>query len=79
MRFSPRDDDGVTLPLVAIMLVVITGMAALTIDLGNGWRIRRALIPATDSAALAAAQDYAQGINGCDTTDDTKVCPGQRG
>ena len=63
---SLRDDEGVTLPLVALMLVVILGMASLVIDLGNGWRIRRALIPATDSAALAAAQDYAQGINGCD-------------
>lgn len=65
LRLVAREESGATLPLVAIMLVVILGMASLTIDLGNGWRIRRALIPATDSAALAAAQDYANGDDGC--------------
>lgn len=66
VRISFRNDEGATLPLVALSLVVIIGMASLVIDLGNGWRVRRALIPATDAAALAAAQDYAQGNNGCD-------------
>ncbi|MDH3300503.1 MAG: pilus assembly protein TadG-related protein [Acidimicrobiia bacterium] len=65
MRIRWRNDDGVTLPLVALMLVVIMGMASLVVDLGSGWRTRRALIPATDAAALAAAQDYAQGLDGC--------------
>lgn len=65
MKFSVRNEEGATLPFIALMLVVIFGMASLVIDLGNGWRIRRALIPATDAAALAAAQDYAQGFDGC--------------
>ncbi len=73
MRFSIRCEEGATLPLIALMVVVIFGMASLTIDLGNGWRIRRALIPATDAAALAAAQDYAQGDDGCATTAATYV------
>jgi hypothetical protein len=42
------------------MSVVIFGMAALVIDLGSGWRTRRALIPATDSVALAAVQNYVE-------------------
>jgi Flp pilus assembly protein TadG len=54
--------------MVALALVLIMGMAALVIDLGNGWRTRRALIPATDAASLAAAQDYAKGANGCAAT-----------
>ena len=59
-----RDDQGVTLALVAAALIVLTGAAALTIDLGNGWRTRQSLIPATDSGALAAAQDIVDGLSG---------------
>ena len=59
------DDRGFSIAFVAINLVVLLGMAALVIDLGNGWRTRRALIPATDAAALAAAQDYVNGDDGC--------------
>ncbi len=66
-------DTGAAMPFVAVSLLVIFGMAALTIDLGNGWRIRRALIPASDAAALAAAQDYAQGLDGCATVAGTFV------
>lgn len=66
-----RRERGVALPLVALCMVMIMGMAALVIDLGNGWRTRRALIPATDAAALAAAQDYAKGGNGCAGTAGT--------
>jgi Flp pilus assembly protein TadG len=59
------DDSGVSIALVALFMVVLLGMAALVIDLGNGWRIRRSLIQATDSAALAAAQDFVNNQNGC--------------
>ncbi len=59
------DDGGGAVAFVAIVLLVIFSMAALTVDLGSGWRTRRALIPATDAAALAAAQDYARGLDGC--------------
>lgn len=64
-RPAGRDDDGFALVFVAISLVVLVGMLALVADLGNGWRTRRALIPATDAAALAAAQDYVNGSDGC--------------
>ena len=43
--------------LVALSLVWIVGIAALVIDIGDGWLTRQSLIPATDAAALAAAQD----------------------
>lgn len=58
-----RRDDGATIALVALAMFVIMGMAALVVDLGNGWRTRRALIPGTDAAALAAAQDYVNGVS----------------
>ncbi len=68
LNLGPRlrtDERGVSLPLVAISMVALVGMASLVVDLGNGWRTRRALIPATDAAALAAAQDYVNDVDGC--------------
>lgn len=59
-------ERGLALPFVAISMVVLLGMASLTIDIGNGWRTRRGLIAATDASALAAAQDYASDLEGCD-------------
>lgn len=61
-------ERGVALPVVALSMVVLLGMASVVVDIGNGWRTRRALIPATDAAALAAAQDFAGGTNGCGST-----------
>lgn len=52
-----RDERGASLALVAISLLWIVGLASLVLDLGNGWLDRQRLIPATDAAALAAAQD----------------------
>lgn len=67
-----RDHErGVSLALVALAMTVIMGMASLAIDIGQGYWARRSLIPATDAAALAAAQDYAKGGNGCTSTAGT--------
>lgn len=65
------DERGTSTTYVAIALVVLLGMASLVLDLGNGWRTRRALIPATDAAALAAAQDYVNGVDGCGSSAGT--------
>jgi len=65
---SRRRERGVTLPFVALSMVALLGMAALVVDLGNGWRTRRALIAATDASALAAAQDFTNGTDGCAST-----------
>ena len=70
-RRLAREERGFSLVYLTIWLVVIMGAASLVIDLGNGWRTRRALIPATDSAALAAAQEYAYGRDGCAGMDDS--------
>lgn len=69
-----RDERGLVLPLVAIMLVALLGMVALAIDIGQIAVTRRQLQNAVDAAALAgvqvlpdattdatnAAQDYVQ-------------------
>lgn len=58
-------ERGVVLPFVALALVGLMGAAALAIDVGNAWLTRRDLIIATDAAALAGAQEQAQGGDGC--------------
>ena len=60
-----RADEGSTTVLVAIMATVLFGMAAIVIDAGEVWAARRQLVTAGDAAALAAAQEYALGGNGC--------------
>jgi len=65
MRVTPRlrrDEGGAVLVIVALSLVVLLGMLALVVDLGRAVAIRRAMVNASDSAALAAAQKCAQGL-----------------
>jgi len=56
-----RDDSGAVLALVAIMTVVLLGMGALVIDVGQLYVERRELQNGADAAALAVAQDCAGG------------------
>lgn len=56
--------------IVVIAMAAMMGAAAFAIDVGAAWSLRRDLVTATDSAALAAAADFAQGIDGCAATDD---------
>jgi len=65
MRVTPRlrrDERGAVLVIVALSLVVLLGMLALVVDLGRAVAVRRAMVNASDSAALAAAQKCALGF-----------------
>lgn len=59
------EEHGAIAVMVAIVMVLVMGLAALALDSGNGWQTRRSLITATDAAALGAAEVYAQNGNGC--------------
>ena len=50
----PRHQRGQAIVLIAIMLAVVVGMAALAIDGARGYALRRDLQAAVDAAALAA-------------------------
>ena len=67
------DERGAVAVIVGIAATVLFGFAGLAVDLGNLWESRRHLVTATDAAALAAAQAYAMGDNGCGTFDDDYV------
>jgi Flp pilus assembly protein TadG len=62
------NERGATAVIVAVCMVFMVGGAAFAVDLGNAWQRQRQLHTATDAAALAAAQDYALGANGCTST-----------
>lgn len=52
-----REERGATLALVAMSMAGFVVMVALVVDVGSGWLTRQSLVPATDAAALAAAQE----------------------
>lgn len=55
------DERGAIAVIVALMLVVLLGMAALVVDVGGFLSFRRQMVAAADSAALAAARACASG------------------
>jgi Putative Flp pilus-assembly TadE/G-like len=56
----PRKQSGQAIVLIAIMLAVVVGMAALAIDGSRAYALRRDLQAAVDSAALAAGDNLQQ-------------------
>lgn len=60
-----RDEKGAVVPMVALLLIVILGMAAFAIDLSGLYFDQRHLQMQADSAVLAAANQYVQGSGGC--------------
>jgi hypothetical protein len=62
-RLSRLHDEerGATLAIVAISLICLLGMLVLTFDLGSGVAIKRNMVNAADSGALAAAMECGRG------------------
>ncbi len=58
-RAGIRDDDGVVAIIVAVLVVVLAGMAAFATDFGLAYARKRQLQTASDGAALAAAKQLA--------------------
>jgi Flp pilus assembly protein TadG len=55
-----RSQDGQAIVLIAIMLAVVVGMAALAVDGSRAYAVRRDLQTAVDAAALAAGDNLQQ-------------------
>ena len=70
LRAAARDESGAVIVLVAILLVVLLGMAALVIDLGGLYDRDRDLQTLADAGALAGVQEliYAEGDQGAAAT-----------
>ena len=63
-----RNSDGAAAIVISVCITVLFGSAAIVLDAGDIWQERRQLVSATDAAAVAAAQDEALGINGCEAS-----------
>lgn len=61
LNTPPHEDRGAVLVIVAILMVALLGMGALVIDLGALYVEKRQLQNGADAAALAVAQDCANG------------------
>ena len=62
----PNDERGATAVIVTLTLIALLGMIILTVDVGQLLYKRRAMVNASDAAALAAAQSCA-GLNDSDS------------
>ena len=65
VRARRHDDRGVTSAVFVLLLAIFLGMTGLVVDITAAWIGRRNLVTTTDAAALAAVQDYVEGVNGC--------------
>jgi Flp pilus assembly protein TadG len=70
----PNSDSGAVAVLVAILALVIFGMAAFAVDLGHAYSVKRQLSVTADASALAGARAAGQQFSvdrlaglGCDT------------
>lgn len=60
-----NDEDGATAIMVALLLVVLFGSAAIAVDAGQLYQERRELQNGADAAALAIAEECARGLITC--------------
>ena len=67
-RLRLRRDDGATAVIVVLTLLALLGVIVLTVDVGQLLFKRRAMVNASDAAALAAAQSCA-GLADSDSPD----------
>lgn len=56
MIVARKNERGQAIVMMVLALVVLLGMAALVLDVGNWWHTRRQLQATSDAAALAGAQ-----------------------
>jgi len=69
-----NDQDGVTIVLIAVLLVVFVAFTALAVDISHLYSVRNELQNAADAAALAGAQ-VLYCPPACSPTCDPRTCP----
>jgi hypothetical protein len=79
LRRLVRRPSGQTFLLVSIGLVVLLGMAALAVDVGDLWTTRRLMQSAADAGAVAGADEIAIGGSSTDITAAAKDAASHNG
>jgi Flp pilus assembly protein TadG len=67
------NDKGITIPLIALSMIVLLAFVAFAVDLGQGYAVRRQSQSSADSAALAAAQQMVLGGTRAQAADYAKL------
>lgn len=62
-RFVSSKSEGQSITLIALIMVVLFGMVALSVDVGNTYAQQRDLVRSTNAAALAGMEAYERGGN----------------
>jgi Flp pilus assembly protein TadG len=79
LRRLARRCSGQTFLLVSVALVVLVGMAALAVDIGDLWTTRRLMQSAADAGAVAGADELALGASSSDITTAAKDAASHNG
>ncbi len=79
LRRFARRPSGQTFVLVSIALVVLLGMAALAVDIGDLWTTRRLMQSAADAGAVAGADEVALGASSSGITAAAKDAAAHNG
>jgi len=56
LRFLRKKSPGQSLPIIALVIIVIVGMVALSVDLGNTYAKQRSVVRAAEAASVSAMQ-----------------------
>ncbi len=64
-RVRRASEDGIVVVYVALAIVMLLGVTAIAIDVGNGWQQQRYAQSVADSAALSAAQGLSDAASQC--------------
>jgi Flp pilus assembly protein TadG len=72
-------EDGIVVIYVALAIVMLLGVTAVAIDVGNGWQQQRYAQSVADSAALSAAQGLNDTASQCAGFDPITHCAYEQG
>lgn len=64
--FRRRQARGQSIPLIALIIVVLFGMVGLAVDVGNTHAQQRRIVSATNAASIAGMHAYLQGYSDAD-------------
>ena len=78
-RARRASEDGIVVVYVALAIVMLLGVTAVAIDVGNGWQQQRYAQSVADSAALSAAQGLNDTASQCTGFDAAAHCAYQQG
>jgi Flp pilus assembly protein TadG len=79
LRFVRKKDPAQSLPIIALVIIVIVGLVALSVDLGNTYAQQREVVRASEAAASSAMQQVIDGTSDAAVADALYASLSQNG